>query len=146
MSETDTTDTGTDSSTDRPTDLEIIEDAAVLAYAVYRRVDFDKVDAARTFDDEFVGHVESSTHTGSVMDFASQLAGYVGVRAMGTMDGETRSVVRKYDDREGIAAARRFLRIVRRNSQHVGLEMKHSHGNTDAGETPPEDATLGGEF
>lgn len=137
MSESQSTDDTTSSTdTDQLTDFEIIEDAATLAYAVYRRVDFDKVSNDRHFDDEFVGHIESATFTESVMGFHSALADQAEVRAVDSMTGDTRGIIRKYDDHDGIARSRRFLRVVRNNPAHAHLEMQHEHvgGNGGGGQ------------
>lgn len=113
----------------RPDEFEMVADAGTLAYAVYRRVDFDKVDYSRNFDDEFVSMIETATFTASVMSFHERLARNAEVRSIDAMDGDTRELVHKYDGPDGTATARRFLRTVRRNPAHVVLEMKHSHTN-----------------
>lgn len=133
---TDATPTTTDGQTaDLPDQLTIVEDAATLAYAVYRRVDFDSVDASRSFDDEFVTAIEAATFSESVMAFVQTLADQSEVRAIDAMNGDVRGIVRKYDGGHGRRSARRrFLRVVRQHPAFVVDEMHHAHvgGGSDA--------------
>ena len=136
MTATDT-ETATDDQPNRPDDFEMIEDAATLAYAVYRCVDFDDVRAAgRDFEDEFVSYLEvAASIRETVTEFHQELAGSCDIRAIHPMDGDVRRIVRKYDGKPGRAASRRFLRTIRRNPAHVRLEMKHQFSDGNGGET-----------
>lgn len=107
--------------------LTMIDDAATLAYAVYRRVDFDEIDTSRSFDDEFVTAIEAATFCEAVMTFLQNLADQAEVRAVDAMDGETRAVIRRYDGADSRVPARRFLRTVRRHPAFVVDEMHHEH-------------------
>ncbi|QCC57263.1 hypothetical protein [Natrinema thermotolerans] len=114
--------------------LEMIDDAATLAYAVFRRVDFDGMSDRRNFDDEFVTAIEAATFCESVMTFLQGLADTCEVRAVDAMDGDTRTTVRKYDGADSRVPTRRFLRTVRRHPAFVVDEMKHAHVDTNGGD------------
>lgn len=133
MTET-TTPSDTELTDEYATQLEMIDDAATLAYAVYRRVDFDSIDTSRHFDDEFVTAIEAATFCESVMTFLQNLADACEVRAVDAMDGDTRAIVREYDGAESRVPARRFLRTVRRHPAFVVDEMHHSHVGTNGGD------------
>lgn len=123
MSETQPTDTTDDQ---LPDQFEMIEDAATIAYGVYRRVDFDKIGGGRRFDDEYVTAIEAASFCESAMEFLQRLADEAEVRAIDGMDGEVRQIVRKYD-RSGRVRSRRFLRTIRQHPAFVVDEMHHEH-------------------
>lgn len=110
-----------------PNDLDIVQDAATIAYAVWRRTDFDNIDAARDLDDEFASRIGTAAYTDSVASFLERLATKWGVRSVGEQNGDVRRVVHQYDGGSGDAAARDFLRTVRQNKALVVLEMKHQY-------------------
>lgn len=130
MSETQTANT-TDESL--PDQFEMIEDAATIAYAVYRRVDFDKIGAGRRFDDEYVTAIEAASFCETAMEFLQRLADEAEVRAVDGMDGDVRHIVRKYDD-GGRVLSRRFLRTIRQHPAFVVDEMHHAHVGGSGGE------------
>jgi len=139
MTETDkdgATGTAVIETTDRADAFEMIEDAATLAYAVYRGVDFDAIQATgRDFDDEFVGYLEDAASIRETLtEFHQELADACEVRAVDAMGGDVRRIVRKYDAQDGRVASRRFLRTVRRNPAHVRLEMKHQYSSDENGD------------
>lgn len=115
--------------TTEPNDLDIVQDAATLAYAVWRRTDFDNIDAARDLDDEFASRIGTAAYTDSVASFLERLATKWGVRSVGEQDGGVREVVHRYDGDDSDATARDFLRTVRQNKALVVLEMKHQYQN-----------------
>jgi hypothetical protein len=128
----------TESKTDStPDDLDVVQDAATLAYAVWRRTDFDNIDAARDLDDEFASRIGSAAYTDSVASFLERLATKWGVRSVGDQDGDVREIIHRYD-RDGGPPARRFLRTSRQNKALVVLEMKHQHQN-DTADTDSEE-------
>lgn len=130
-----TTDTTTDSTDDLPDQLTMIEDAATIAYGVYRRVDFDKIGGGRHFDDEFVTAIEAASFCETAMEFLQRLADEAEVRAIDSMDGDVRSIVRTYDGSDGRVLSRRFLRTIRQHPAFVVDEMHHQHvGGTDGGQ------------
>jgi len=108
-------------------DLDIVQDAASIAYAVWRRTDFDNIDAARDLNDEFASRIGTAAYTDTVASFLERLATKWGVRSVGEQDGEVRDVVHRYDSRTGDRTARDFLRTVRQNRTLVVLEMKHQY-------------------
>lgn len=110
-------------------DLDIVQDAATLAYAVWRRTDFDQIDATRSLDDEFASRIGTAAYTGSVASFLDRLAAKWGVRSVGEQDGDVREIVHRYDGDGGDYPARDFLRTVRQNKALVVLEMKHQYQN-----------------
>jgi hypothetical protein len=112
------------------TDLEMIQDAATIAYAVFRRTDFDKIDTHRDLDDEFGSRVGAAADTTTVALFAQRLAERWGVRSLADPDGDARGVIHYYDAGEGDAG--RFLRTVRNHNKLVPLEMQEQHINTDS--------------
>lgn len=130
-----TTDGTTDSATDRPDQLEMIEDAATIAYGVYRRVDFDGIGPNRRFDDEFVTAIEAASFCETAMEFLQRLADEAEVRAIDSMDGDVRRIVRKYDGADGRVRSRRFLRTIRQHPAFVVDEMHHAHVGGQEGET-----------
>jgi len=114
-------------SSNQPNDLDIVQDAASIAYAVWRRTDFDNIDAARDLDDEFASRIGSAAYTNSVASFLERLAAKWGVRSVGEQDGDVRDIVHRYDGDGGDRASRDFLRTVRQNKALVVLEMKHQY-------------------
>ncbi len=113
--------------TNDQSDLDIVQDAATLAYAVWRRTDFDNIDAARDLDDEFASRIGTAAYTDSVASFLERLATKWGVRSVGEQDGDVREVVHRYDGETSDATAHDFLRTVRQNKALVVLEMKHQY-------------------
>lgn len=111
------------------TDLDRIQDAAAIAYSVFRRTDFDAVDTHRDLDDEFASRIGTAAHTDSVASFAQRLADKWGVRSLADHDGDVRDVIHHYDDGDGDARA--FLRTVRNHKALVPLEMREQHMDTD---------------
>jgi len=107
-------------------DLDLIQDAATIAYAVFRRTDFDEVDTHRNLDDEFASRIGAAAQTDTVASFAQRLADRWGVRSLGEEDGEVREVIHQYSDTD---AARRFLRVVRNHKALVVLEMREQYMN-----------------
>jgi len=116
-------------SSNQPNDLDIVQDAASIAYAVWRRTDFDNIDAARDLDDEFASRIGTAAYTDTVASFLERLATKWGVRSVGEQDGDVREIVHGYDGDAGDYAARDFLRAVRQNKALVVLEMKHQYQN-----------------
>jgi len=114
-------------SSDQPNDLDIVQDAASIAYAVWRRTDFDNIDAARDLDDEFASRIGTAAYTDTVASFLERLATKWGVRSVDEQDGEVRDVVHRYDSGSDSPTARDFLRTVRQNKALVVLEMKHQY-------------------
>jgi hypothetical protein len=113
-------------------DLEMIQDAAVIAYSVFVRTDFESIDAHRDLDDEFASRIGSAAHTNTVASFAQRLADKWGVRSLADHEGDARSVIHKYD--EGDGDARSFLRVVRNHKALVPLEMREQFMDTDNSE------------
>lgn len=111
------------------TDLTRIQDAAAIAYAVFRRTDFDNIDAHRDLDDEFASRIGSAAHTDTVASFAQRLADKWGVRSLADHDGDVHDIIHRYDDGEGDARA--FLRTVRNHKALVPLEMREQYMDTD---------------
>jgi hypothetical protein len=105
-------------------DLDVIQDAAAIAYAVFRRTDFDAVDTHRDLDDEFASRIGTAAHTDSVASFAQRLANRWGVRSLADHDGDAHDVIHQYDQ-GGDAQA--FLRTVRNHKALVVLEMRHQY-------------------
>lgn len=114
---------------DQITDLDMIQDAATIAYAVFRRTDFDNVEAARDLDDEFASRIGAAAHTDTVASFAQRLADRWGVRSLADHSGDVRDTIHRYDD---AGDARRFLRTVRNHKALVVLEMREQYTNTDS--------------
>jgi len=110
------------------TELEIVQDAATLAWSVWCRTDFDNIDTARSLDDEFASRIGTAAYCGSVSSFLDRLATKWGVRSVPDGDDDVRRIVHEYDG-DGDATARDFLRTVRRNKALVVLEMKHEYQN-----------------
>lgn len=108
-------------------DLDMVQDAATLAYAVWRRTDFDRIDAARSLDDEFASRIGTAAYTDSVASFLERLSTKWGVRSVGEQDGDVRDVIHRYDGPGETPTARDFLRTVRQNKALVVLEMKHQY-------------------
>jgi hypothetical protein len=116
------------------TDLDMIQDAATIAYAVFRQTDFDSIDSHRDLDDEFASRVGSAAHTDTVASFAQRLADKWGVRSLSDGDGEVHNIIHRYDDG---GDAREFLRTVRNHKALVPLEMREQHMSTESnGESP----------
>jgi len=111
------------------TDLEMIQDAATIAYAVFRRTDFDSIDTNRDLDDEFASRIGSAAHTDTVASFAQRLADKWGVRSLSDEHGDVHDIIHHYDDGDG--EAQTFLRTVRNHKALVPLEMREQHMNTD---------------
>jgi len=109
-------------------DLDMVQDAARVAYGVWRRTDFDSIDTHRNIDDEFASRIGSAAYTDSVSSFLERLSTKWGVRSVGDEDGDVREIVHRYDGDEG-PPPRDFLRTVRNNKALVVLEMKHQHQN-----------------
>lgn len=116
------------------TDLDRIQDAATIAYAVFRCTDFDSIDTHRDLDDEFASRIGTAAHTDTVASFAQRLADKWGVRSLSDYDGEAHSIVHRYDDGDG--DAQRFLRTVRNHKALVTLEMHEQYIDTDDKPTP----------
>lgn len=114
------------------TDLEMIQDAATVAYSVFRRTDFDAVDTHRNLDDEFASRIGTASHTDTVASFAQRLASKWGVRSLASQDGDVRSIIHYYDDGNG--SAQQFLRTVRNHRALVPLEMREEHMDIDDSE------------
>jgi len=112
-------------------DLEMVQDAAALGWAVWRRTDFDSVSARRNLDDEFGSKIRSAAYTGSVAQFIDRRANRWGVRALADQDDSVREIVHRYDS-DGGPSARAFLRTVRDNNRLVVLEMKHQYQTDDS--------------
>jgi len=110
------------------TDLEMIQDAATIAYAVFRRTDFDSIDTHRDLDDEFASRIGSAAHTDSVASFAQRLADKWGVRSLFDEHGDVHDIIHRYDDG---GEAQAFLRTVRNHKALVPLEMREQHIDTD---------------
>lgn len=123
-------DTNTDTD---PDDLDMIADAADIAYAVFRRTDFDSIDTHRNLDDEFASRIGTASYTDTVARFADRLATKWGVRSLDDRGGDVRAIIHRYDT-DGGPPPREFLRAVRRNSALTVLEMRHRH-QSDDGET-----------
>jgi len=111
------------------TDLEMIQDAATIAYAVFRRTDFDSIDTHRDLDDEFASRIGSAAHTDTVASFAQRLADKWGVRSLADENGAVHDIIHHYDD--GGDDAQTFLRTVRNHKALVALEMREQHTDTD---------------
>lgn len=111
------------------TDLEMIQDAATIAYAVFRRTDFDSIDATRDLDDEFASRIGSAAHTDTVASFAQRLADKWGVRSLTDEHSDVHDIIHHYDD--GDDEAQPFLRTVRNHKALVPLEMREHHIDTD---------------
>lgn len=106
------------------TDLEMIQDAATIAYSVFRQTDFDSIDTHRDLDDEFASRIGTAAHTDTVASFAQRLADKWGVRSISD-DGDVRDILHFYDDGDG--DARSFLRTVRNHKALVPLEMREQY-------------------
>ena len=113
------------------TELEMIADAAAVAYAVFRRTDFDSIDTHRNIDDEFASRIGTAAYTGSVARFADRLATKWGVRSLDDRDPNVREIIHRYDT-DGGPTPREFLRTIRRNNALVVLEMKHRFQNDNS--------------
>lgn len=112
--------------THQRTDLDMVQDAAALAWAVWRRTDFDNINASRSLDDEFASRIGTAAYTDSVASFLDRLADKWGVRSVPSNDGDIRDVIYRYDTDDS-GSARDFLRTVRQNKALVVLEMKHEY-------------------
>jgi len=110
------------------TDLEMIQDAATIAYAVFRRTNFDSIDTNRDLDDEFASRVGSAAHTDTVASFAQRLADKWGVRSLSDEHGDAHDIIHHYD---GNGKAQTFLRTVRNHKALVPLEMREQHMQTN---------------
>lgn len=113
-------------------DLDLIQDAATIAYAVFRRTDFDEIDTHRNLDDEFASRIGAAAQTDTVASFAQRLADRWGVRSLGEEDGEVRELIHQYSDAD---AARRFLRVVRNHKALVVLEMREQYMDLGDGDS-----------
>ena len=111
----------------KQTDLDMIQDAATVAYAVFRQTDFDSIDTHRDLDDEFASRIGTAAHTDSVASFAQRLADKWGVRSLADQDGDVRAVIHQYDDGD----SREFLRTVRNHKALVVLEMRAQYMDLD---------------
>ena len=114
-----------------PSELEMVQDAAALTWAIWRRTDFDNISAARSLDDEFASRIGTAAYTDSVASFLDRLADKWGVRSLPDDQPEVRDIVHRYDGADGAASARDFLRTVRQNKALVVLEMKHEYQSED---------------
>jgi hypothetical protein len=110
-----------------PSELEMVQDATALTWAIWRRTDFDNISAARSLDDEFASRIGTAAYTDSVASFLDRLADKWGVRSLPDDQTEVRNVIHRYDGDDGPASARDFLRTVRQNKALVVLEMKHEY-------------------
>jgi hypothetical protein len=111
------------------TDLEMIQDAATIAYAVFRRTDFDSIDTNRDLDDEFASRIGAAAHTDAVASFAQRLADKWGVRSLADENGAVHDIIHRYDG--GGGDAQTFLRTVRNHKALVPLEMREQHIEND---------------
>lgn len=107
-------------------DLDLIADASTIAWAVFRRTDFDSIDTHRNLDDEFASRIGTAAYTDSVARFADRLATKWGIRSLDDRDETVREIIHRYD-KSGGPTPREFLRAVRRNNALVVLEMRHRH-------------------
>jgi len=112
------------------TDLEMIQDAATIAYAVFRQTDFDSIDSHRDLDDEFSSRIGTAAHTDTVASFAQRLADKWGIRSLSDEGGDVHEIIHHYDDGDG--SAQRFLRTVRNHKALVPLEMREQHMDTNS--------------
>lgn len=107
-------------------ELEMVQDAAKIAWAVWRRTDFDEIDAHRNLEDEFASRIATASHCGSASQFIENLTTKWGVRSIDTGDVDVREVVHRYDEAP-TSVQRRFLSTVRNNSALIVLEMKDTY-------------------
>lgn len=114
--------------TPQKTDLEQMEDAATIAYAVFCQTDFDSIDTHRDIDDEFASRIGAAAQTDSVASFAQRLADRWGMRSLADV-GDVREIIHEYDENEYDEndAAQEFLRTVRNHKALVVLEMREQH-------------------
>lgn len=106
----------------------MVQDAAAISHAVWRKTDFDKIDAHRSLDDEFSSRIATAALTDSVASFLDRLRKKWGVRSItdsGDDAEEVLELIEEYDQEEG--SARSFLRAVRNNPALVVLEMKNEY-------------------
>lgn len=109
----------------------MVQDAAALTWSVWRRTDFDNINAARSLDDEFASRIGTAAYTSSVASFLDRLSNKWGVRSLPDDDDEVREIIHQYDGDGGAASSRDFLRTVRQNKALVILEMKHEYQSED---------------
>lgn len=110
-------------------ELQRVQDAATIAWGVWRRTDFDRIDAARSLDDEFASRIATAAYTDSVASFTHRLATKWGVRSLSNEDDAVRQTIHDYDDH---GDSRAFLRAVRNNPALVVLEMKVEYQDNDS--------------
>lgn len=103
--------------------LEIIEDAAQIAEAVWTKIDFDKISNSRNINDEFASRIATASYTGDITDFVQRLASKMGVRSL-KENKEVVEIVDKYKDNSS-----KFLKTVRNHSTLVVLKMKELRGD-----------------
>jgi len=131
-STTDTHETATTDSPDRADAFEMIEDAATLAYAVYRGVDFDAIQATgRDFDDEFVGYLEDAASIRETLtEFHQELADACEVRAVNAMALSPNRIDRlRHAAEEDLLAAEATLGILSDVRQQVRPDPYESNGS-----------------
>ncbi len=115
----------TESKTD---ELEMVDDAACIAHSVWRKTDFDKIDAHRSLDDEFSSRIATAALTDSTASFLDRLRKKWGVRSVDKE--EVLELVKEYDSDP--VKARKFLRTVRNNPALIVLEMKTTYTGDDS--------------
>lgn len=103
-------------------EITIIEDASRIVRPVWARTDFDSIDSGRNIDDEFSSRIATSAYTDSVHSFFSRLCDRWGVRSVA--DQGSLRLIEEYDSEDG-TDAKKFLRVVRNNSELIVLEMKN---------------------
>lgn len=116
------------------TDLEQMQDAATIAYAVFCQTDFDSIDTHRDLDDEFASRIAAAAQTDSVASFAQRLADRWGMRSLASVNG-VRETIHAYDEND---AAQEFLRTVRNHKALVVLEMREQYMNLSDNEDGDE--------
>lgn len=119
---------------DSKEDLAIAQEVATLAWAVWRRTDFDQIDTHRSLEDEFASRIQAAADTNTVTSFLSRLAKKWDVRSVPDGDGEVLRIVHKYDDEDGPSASK-FLHVARQHNVLIVLEMKaqFSEATNDSG-------------
>lgn len=119
-------------------DMEAIKDAASLAYSVWVRTEWDKIDSGRNPRDEFASCIETATFNRTVSRFLNELARRWGVRAVydiEEVEDSIREIIEKYDDENASRAEqRKFLRKVRLNNRLIVYYMMDEYGGDDEDE------------
>lgn len=98
-----------------------VKDAAVIADAVWQRIDFDKVNASRNLDDEMTSRIATSAYTDDAASFMERLSSKFGVRQPKESQELIDVIERRNEDDE-------FLRTIREHSSLVTLKMKQRQG------------------